>query len=396
MLKRILFYTALTPALVFGATPITADSNTVILDAFNQSSVGAVRGTPGYVTSATGLNQAINLLAGTSVQYPVPALLESAGTIELWIKPARLPSAIMNFNWINSTTPPSGGYVLHFGLGATGKISMSGWASNPANMYVLESTHQLAIGELAHIAISWSNLGARIYVNGVLSASSNQPWAPSAPQWAYLNYYGDNDLGSVDELHISKVQRTDTEIAAHAANGCGCMGPAGPVGPAGPEGPVGPAGPAGPTGATGSAGPAGPPGPIGATGPAGPAGATGSAGPAGPAGPIGATGPAGPTGAQGLTGPTGPVGPQGPPAFVSVFTIAQNYGGMIDLSCPAGSFVLSASCNSGASVVLNGPTPPPPSGSWQSYLIPNATAAVGVHCSSPGGQPNQAQLRCGR
>lgn len=53
-------------------------------------------------------------------------------------------------------------------------------------------------------------------MNGVLTASSNQPWQPGGPEWAYLNYWGDASLGLVDELHISDIQRTDAEIAEHA------------------------------------------------------------------------------------------------------------------------------------------------------------------------------------
>src|SRR5262249_21338697 len=33
---------------------------------------------------------------------------------------------------------------------------------------------------------------------------------------AYLNYWGDSDLGLVDELHISRVERSIGEISAHA------------------------------------------------------------------------------------------------------------------------------------------------------------------------------------
>lgn len=116
--------------------------------------------------------------------------------------------------------------------------------------------------------MSWSASGARIYVNGALNASSDQCWQPAAPAWGYLNYWGSADLGSVDELQISNVQRNDVEIAAHASGGCGCVGAPGPQGPKGDPGPQGPAGPQGPMGKTGPQGPAGPAGPQGPTGPA--------------------------------------------------------------------------------------------------------------------------------
>jgi hypothetical protein len=83
-------------------------------------------------------------------------------------------------------------------------------------MYNLTSGALVPEGQWSHIALSWG-AGARLYVTGVLTASSSQPWHPASPQWAYLNYRGDGGLGFVDELHISDIQRTDAEIAAHAS-----------------------------------------------------------------------------------------------------------------------------------------------------------------------------------
>lgn len=157
--------------------------------------------------------------------------------------------------------------------------------------------------------------------------------------------------------------------------GGGQPGPPGPPGPEGPQGPQGPAGPAGPQGTAGPAGPVGPQGPAGPLGPPGPQGATG------------ATGPQGPQGLQGLQGPSG---------VVSVRAVAQNYTGSVDLFCPAGYFAMAASCNSGVAVVLHAQTPAPPSGQpWASYLIPNANAPTGVHCTLGAlAMRSQAQLTC--
>src|SRR5205085_8654913 len=106
------------------------------------------------------------LSPGNSVQYQVPATLETAGTIELWLKPARFGTGIMNFNWNNSVSAPSAGYVLHLGINAEGKVNIGGWSWDPANMYALASAQSLAIGQWGHVAVSWSAAGARIYVNG--------------------------------------------------------------------------------------------------------------------------------------------------------------------------------------------------------------------------------------
>ncbi|HEY6253397.1 MAG TPA: hypothetical protein VI685_25855 [Candidatus Angelobacter sp.] len=111
----------------------------------------------------------------------------------------------------------------------------------------------------------------------------------------------------------------------------------------------------------------------------------------------GAAGPPGPQGAQGVPGPTGPAGPQGPPGPPPTYvTVAQNYVGTINLTCPAGFVAVTASCNQGASVVLNGQLPSPPAGAWASFLTPSAANATGVHCNIGGGLRSQALLRCSK
>ncbi|HEY6250855.1 MAG TPA: hypothetical protein VI685_12920 [Candidatus Angelobacter sp.] len=199
-------------------------------------------------------------------------------------------------------------------------------------------------------------MGDAVFFNGsswISSAGANQGNQPdtSPSQWALLAQQG-----------------------ANGAQGAqGVPGAAGPPGPQGAQGVPGPTGPAGPQG---------------------PQGLTGAAGPAGPQGLTGARGPAGPRGAPGPAGPTGPQGPPGPPP--TYVTVAQNYVGTINLTCPAGFVAVTASCNQGASIVLNGQLPSPPAGAWVSFLTPNAANATGVHCNIGGGLRSQALLRCSK
>jgi hypothetical protein len=111
-------------------------------------------------------------------------------------------------------------------------------------------------------------------------------------------------------------------------------------------------------------------------------------GPPGQIGPIGLTGPAGPAGA------TGPPGPSGASTWT---TIVSNYTGTVDLICPAGYNAIAASCSPGQ-MTINGASPAPPSGTWDSYLTPNpnVTTATGVHCNVGVGISSQANLRCGK
>lgn len=130
----------------YGATPITSDDHTVILDHFNGSTIGVASGSPAYVSGPSGLNQAISLMKGAYVRYPLPPTLESHGTIEMWINP-RNYGGIMNFNWNNTTSNPPAGHVLHLGFTAEGKISIGGWAWNSACMYPLTSAAAVPIGQ---------------------------------------------------------------------------------------------------------------------------------------------------------------------------------------------------------------------------------------------------------
>lgn len=81
-------------------------------------------------------------------------------------------------------------------------------------------------------------------------------------------------------------------------------------------------------------GPAGPEGPAGAPGPAGPQGAAGPGGPQGVAGPAGPPGPAGPAGVSGFQRIT-----QVAPGAV----VAPGATTIVEIACPSGSRVISAS-----------------------------------------------------
>jgi lysophospholipase L1-like esterase len=57
-----------------------------------------------------------------------------------------------------------------------------------------------------------------MYVNGQLDGYDPRPSGPSSPQWAYLNGWADAMTfnGLIDEFQVSKIQRSDAEIQAHA------------------------------------------------------------------------------------------------------------------------------------------------------------------------------------
>jgi hypothetical protein len=85
-----------------------------------------------------------------------------------------------------------------------------------------------------------------------------------------------------------------------------------------------------------------------------------------------------------------------PAVSLSCTTVTQNYNGSVDLSCASGYTAVLASCTPQGNIVINGQSPPPPTGSWANYLTPSVTAATGLHCNNGGAGTSQAQLRCCR
>src|SRR5947207_2279811 len=128
----------------------------------------------------------------------------------------------MNFNWSNPRSYPPAAHVRHFQLNAQGQLTIGGWAWNPSSMSGLTSTGTVPLGQFSHVALSWSATSVKLYINGAVSASANVCWQPASPAFGYLNYWGTSGLGSVDELQISDIRRTDAEIAAHPAGAWGC------------------------------------------------------------------------------------------------------------------------------------------------------------------------------
>lgn len=212
---------------------IEEDGNTVLSDHFNNNTKGTVFGQVTYETSLPTLKQAANVTKSTYIKYTftpwylwdgvhdwnrhdaAPGIL-TQGTIEIWIKPRKYPARILNFNWGDATSYPESGHIMHFSVNENGKLGYGGWGGNFDKVPVGKRT--IPLNKWTHVAVSWNPNGTKLYVNGLVDAYSNENCWPafSGAVFAYLNYWGESDLGFVDELHISKVARTDKEIFCHA------------------------------------------------------------------------------------------------------------------------------------------------------------------------------------
>jgi peptide/nickel transport system substrate-binding protein len=199
------------------------DSNTALLDNFDGTTVGTAFGPITYGDSLPVLGQAINLVTTSYVKYALPSWGGVQGTVEMWINPRQYGlnegwPPILTLQWFDVTSPPSSGYVAGFYLNPEGKLGW--WVWNGYGDGSVAGITTIPLNEWTHIAVSWGPDGTKLYVNGVVDASTSANLWPalSSPTYAYLNFWGQYDLGYVDELRISKVARSEEEIRDYVAS----------------------------------------------------------------------------------------------------------------------------------------------------------------------------------
>ena len=201
------------------------DANTVILDHFDGTTVGTAFGPITYEDSLPVLGQAINLVPGGYVKYALPYWYSGGGvqgTVEMWINPRQYGlnegwPPILTLQWLDVTSIPSSGYVGGFVLRSDGKLGWWVWNGQGDGGIAGETT--IPLNEWTHVAVSWAPDGTKLYVNGVVDASTSANAWPSlsSPTYAYLNWWEQWDLGYVDELRISNVARSEEEIRDYVA-----------------------------------------------------------------------------------------------------------------------------------------------------------------------------------
>ena len=206
--------------------PATVLPSTVLLDNFDGTTKGTGSGALTYKDSQPDLSKAVSLAKGTFIKYSFSPWYKWDGThswnrneassgvltegrIELWVNPQKYSgSDIVTFNWNNAASLPQAGYILHFGFNADGKLSYSVWGGHLDTALVGKTV--IPLNEWTHVAVSWGPNGTKLYVNGAVDAfTSGNMWpAFSGTVFAYLNYWGADDLGLVDDFHILKSQVT--------------------------------------------------------------------------------------------------------------------------------------------------------------------------------------------
>jgi len=207
------------------------DPDTVLLDALDGTSAGAGYGSVEYAASLPGLGQAVDLDNGDWIEYAVPSWTDDRGTIEAWINPAEYGYSIALLQWYNTTTAPSSGYVGHFNINDDGHLQWRHWGSPCPDPNVGSSI--VPIGEWTHVAVSWGADGTNLYVNGILDSANPSNCHPPllSTTYVYVNDWGNDDHGLMDELRISSVARSEEEIRAYVVETVNHAPVAEPAGP---------------------------------------------------------------------------------------------------------------------------------------------------------------------
>ncbi|TSA23165.1 LamG domain-containing protein [bacterium] len=206
-------------AVSLAATPYELDPSTALLDHFNGTTVGMAFGSSTFESSLPAYGQAINIVRNSYVKYTLLGWGERQGTVEMWVRLRQgPPSTILALQWLDVTSSPPWGFVGNLCLTQKGKVAWGVWNDEQRDES-FDGKTTIPLNEWTHIAVTWGADGTKIYVNGVVDASTSANFCPclSSPTYAYLNNWGVWDLGYVDELRISNVTRSAEEIKAQAA-----------------------------------------------------------------------------------------------------------------------------------------------------------------------------------
>jgi len=200
------------------------DNDTVLLDHFNGSTLAEyTNGTLNYVEGLPGLNKAAGFRNGTWIRYALSGWYQwssvynpdgKEGTVDIWVYPRKYGLGLLTFQWNRVNSPPVAGYILHFQINSDGKLVGGVWSAisgGPVDSTLPSGKTTIPLNTWTHVAFTWSPTGTKLYVNGKIDAESQYNLYPAlnSQNYVYVNYWGDSDLGYVDELRISKVARTE-------------------------------------------------------------------------------------------------------------------------------------------------------------------------------------------
>jgi len=194
-----------------------ADATQVVVRCYNDAAQGAV----GWVQyDGAQLEQktyATSFVDGTRVAdtltVPTAGLLStSAGTMECWIKLSRSPGTTPQYIFDGAGATNQN---IAFYVGTDGKLHCDyGTGATTIN---LVGTTVLSANTWYRVVVRWSSSGVAVLLNnGVIEASNATTPSLSFGVNAYLGSKADGTShldGLIDDLRISNIARSDTEIS---------------------------------------------------------------------------------------------------------------------------------------------------------------------------------------
>jgi hypothetical protein len=214
------------------AGPYTPDSNTVVLDHFDGSTVGTIAayrqvagcGTPApavtpsfaYGAGPAGFGQALTLGppagepggSATYVTYPGGQLLgQAAGTLEFWIYLTSYEGGV----GLVTQAPFFGacaGYTFHMVLDANGQLQAN---AHDFGFNMNSGANRVPLNVWTHLAVTWGPTGARLYINGQAVGFDANGRGPGPGFGGSVLVRGGSHVAGannrIDELRISNIAR---------------------------------------------------------------------------------------------------------------------------------------------------------------------------------------------
>ncbi len=210
----------------------TVDGNTLLLCHYNNN----INGEQGEIptisqftgSSASGIFQnALAVSNNTVLAYDNSNIQSISGTFEAWIRP----------NWNGNdgqqhrilSWGDAGGMLIEKDGGNYLKVILNLYGTNGLpERSAGTNISNWVYGEWHHIAASWSPSELKLYVDGVLVSQANVGFNPPPIYTTNVHIGSDGNTaqwdGSIDELRISDIVRTEAEITQSHLNGLNITG----------------------------------------------------------------------------------------------------------------------------------------------------------------------------
>jgi|GEM_PF-3498564 len=217
------------------ASTIAANSGSLGAVVNFDAQTSAVFQRPGALAGSSDTAISTTLADGQKMRAPYNAALNPAGpfTAEIWLKPALVmdPAISSGLNCALSSgnlADPRSGWLIY--------QSVEGWnfrtytGSGTATALSITAPVDIMADEWYHVVVSWDGTLGKVYVNGVLGATSEEvtTYVPGVDGRLQIGSRSDNAFGwsgAADELAIYGTALSDATILAHYENGINATRP---------------------------------------------------------------------------------------------------------------------------------------------------------------------------